>query len=233
MSVSAIVCAYNEEKTIRPIVQTLLDHPRISEVIVVDDRSTDHTWTTIASIKHSKLVPIRHRNNLGKGAAIATAVRKSRGETLLFVDADLLYFHPTHIDLLISPLTIDPTCMVIGVREPRRPIDWQLQSLLKSFNGERAFQKKQILSLLPRIEKSGYGIEVILNSYFMHRRYPIYFVPLPKLWHVLKQEKSALYQYAKDYLKEGADVLKHYVSFELENKRLERFFKNVMKKLQV
>lgn len=233
MFTSAIVCAYNEEKTVRPIVQTLLAHSRITEVIAVDDGSTDHTREVISSINHPKLILVRHQQNLGKGAAVATAVRKSRGDALLFVDADLLQFHPIHIDLLLSPLTIDPTCMVIGVREPRKPIDWQLQSMLKSFNGERALQKKPIVPLLPRIEKSGYGIEAIVNSFFTHRRYPIYYVPLPKLRHVLKQEKSPLYQYVIDYFKESADVVKHYVSFELENKRLEQFFKNVMKKLRV
>lgn len=233
MFISAIVCAYNEEKTIRPIVQTLLDHPRINEVIVVDDGSSDRTWSVLSSIKHQKLTMIRHRKNLGKGAAVASAVRKSSGELLLLVDADLLHFHRAHVDLLLNPLEVDPTCMVIGIREPMRPVDWQLQPLLKSFNGERALQKKYILSLLPRIEQSGYGIEVILNSYFMHRRRVMYYVPLPKLRHILKQEKSPVYQYVMDYLKESADVLKHYVSFELENKRLEQLFRNIMKKLQV
>lgn len=233
MTVSAIVCAFNEERTVAPILRTLLDHPRINEVIVVDDGSTDTTWHRIAAIQKQKLIPIRHVENRGKGAAVVTAIKKSHGEFLLLVDADLMHLHPAHVDALLSPLAVDASCMVIGIREPRRPIDWQLQSLLKSFNGERALQKKSILPLLSRMKRSGYGVEAILNSFFMHRRRPIYYVPLPRLRHLLKQEKSPLYQYVVDYLNEGKEVLKHYVSFELEQKRLEQLFKTVLKKLGV
>ena len=70
-TISAIVCAFNEEKTIKPILEILLHHPKINEVIAVDDGSTDKTWRKISSINNPKLIPIRHGNNLGKGAAIA------------------------------------------------------------------------------------------------------------------------------------------------------------------
>lgn len=232
-AVSAIVCAYNEEQTIKPILEILLEHPRIFEVIVVDDGSTDHTWERITELRHKKLVALRHKTNLGKGAAITTAVKKSKCDILLFIDADLSHLLSTHIDLLLLPLTIDPSSMVIGLREPYRQLEKPAQNLLKSLNGERAFQKKTILPLLPRIAKSGYGIEVIINAHFVHLRRHVYYIPLPKLRHILKQDKSPVYQYIIDYVHEGTEVFKQYLLVGLDYKRLEQFFKKMMKKLEI
>lgn len=233
MTVSAIVCAYNEEKTIKPILETLLGHPRVGEVIAVDDGSTDRTLERITGLNNQKLIALRHKTNVGKGAAVATAVKQSTGDVLLFVDADLRNFLPAHVDLLLLPLTIDPTSMVIGLREPYRQLEKPAQDLLKSLNGERAFQKKTILPLLPRIAKSGYGIEVIVNSLFIHRRLRVYYVPLPRLRHLLKQDKSPLYQYIIDYVHEGTEIFKQYLRVGLDYDRLEQFFKKMMKKLEI
>lgn len=233
LSVSAIVCAYNEDNTIKPILEALLSHPKIREVIVVDDGSTDRTWTHITELNDQKLIPLHHKTNLGKGAAIATAVKKSRCDFLLFVDADLRNFLPAHIDLLLLPLTIDPTSMVIGLREPYRQLEKPAQDLLKFLNGERAFQKKSILPLLPRIAQSGYGIEVIVNMHFVHQRSRVYYVPLPKLQHLLKQDKSPLYQYIIDYVHEGTEVFTQYLRIGFDYNRLEQFFKKMMKKLEI
>lgn len=233
MTVSAIVCAYNEAKTIKPILEVLVNHPKINEVIAVDDGSIDHTWERIIELNDQKLIAMHHKTNLGKGAAVATAVKKSKCGFLLFVDADLRNFLPAHVDLLLLPLTVDPTSMVIGLREPYRQLEKPAQDLLKFLNGERAFQKKSILPLLSRIAKSGYGIEVIVNSYFAHQRRHVYYVPLPRLQHLLKQDKGPLYHYVVDYISEGTEVFKQYLRIGLDYKRLEQFFKKMMKKLEI
>lgn len=214
-TVSAIVAAYNEAKTVKPILTTLANHPQVTEVIAVDDGSTDKTWQKIQSVNSDKLIPLRHQVNLGKGAAIADAVRKAKGEVLLFIDADLRKFHPAHIDLLLAPLQIDPKSMTIGLREPLRPFEKTISVILKILNGERAFTKKLILPLLPRIAHSGYGVETIINLHFNRHRYPIYYIPLPGLIHILKQEKHPLYKYAVDYFHEGKQILKQYLQTEV------------------
>lgn len=144
MKVSAIVCAYNEAKTIKPIIEVLLTHPSIDEVIVVDDGSTDRTKKIISSIKNQKLIVIHHKKNLGKGAAIADAVKAAKGDVLLFVDADTHSFHRSHIDMLLSPVLIDPKCMVIGLRDGEKLLDKTLNAILKSIGGERVIMKKYV-----------------------------------------------------------------------------------------
>lgn len=229
--VTAIVCAYNEEKTVKPILEVLLSHPKIDEVIAVDDGSTDRTGKVIHSIKDQKLVMIHHKKNLGKGAAIATAIKKSKCDNLLLIDADLRKFHPAHVDLLLAPLLVDPKCMTIGIIEPLRPFDKTTAMIMKMFNGERALKKQFILPLLSRIERAGYGIEAILNLHFGGHRYPIYYVPLPGLIHIIKQEKHPFYKYAVDYLQEGKEIVKQYLP--PQNKNFEIFLKQLVKKVGI
>lgn len=230
-TVSAIVCAYNEEKTVKPILEVLLGHQRIDEVIVVDDGSTDRTGEIIDSINNDKLVKIHHQNNLGKGAAAASAVKASKGRFLLFADADLINFHPLHVDLLLSPLLIEPNCMTIGVREPYHTHEKIFERLLRSFGGERALSKQRILPVLKKLETSGYGIEAILNLRQIHQGRPIYYVPLPNLIHKIKQEKHPLYKYITEYFKENKDIVKQYLN--PENKAFEAFLKQLTSRLGI
>lgn len=231
MTVSAIVCAYNEEKTIKPILETLLSHPRICEVIVVDDGSTDRTWGVISSIKNDRLVTLRHPVNLGKGAAIADAAEKARREILLLIDADLVNFRPAHVDLLLIPLTIDQKIMTIGVREKGQEFEDNFHALLKSFGGERAVARRFIAPLIDRMRTSGYGAETILNFNHIRKGRDIVHVSLPKLIHRAKTVKHPIYRYITEYIKENKDVVKQFL--DPQNRALAAFFKQITRKLGV
>jgi glycosyltransferase involved in cell wall biosynthesis len=229
--VSAIVCAYNEEKTVKPILEVLLAHPKVNEVIVVNDGSTDRTGKIIESIKSAKLIKIHHTKNLGKGAAAAAAVRESKGEILLFIDADLIHFRPPHVDLLLAPLNINEKIMTIGLREARQPHEKTFGLLMRSFGGERAVLKKFIRPNVKRLETSGYGAEVIINLSHLKKHRPVLYIPLPGLVHKTKQQKHPIYKYAVDYLKENTDILKQYLL--PENRALMTFFKQISRRLNI
>jgi len=230
-TVSAIVCAYNEEKTVKPILEVLLSHPKIGEVIAVDDGSTDRTGKIIDSIKSDKLIKIHHPKNLGKGAAVVSAVKISQGDFLLFADADLKNFHPLHVDLLLTPVLIEPDCMVIGLRQPHYSHEKAFGIFLRSFGGERALRKRSILPILDRLKNSGYGIEAILNLRLLHKGKHIYYIPLPKLIHIIKQEKHPLYKYISEYFKENTDIIRQYLN--PENKAFEAFLKQLTRRLGI
>lgn len=229
-SVSAVVCAYNEEKTVKPILLMLLTHPRVNEVIAVDDGSTDRTWEEISSVHHSKLIPIHHSNNRGKGAAMVTGVSKSNHQTILFVDADLSNLLPRHIDLLLWPIDIDPTGMTIGVVYPSKTLDRALQLLMKPLGGQRVIKKHYIKPFLKRMTSSGYGVEMILNTSTLRKGRKIYYVPLPKLKHTLKTEKRDFPELVKEYWKEQNDILKQ--MFDLDTMSQMPTFKGIIEKIR-
>jgi dolichol-phosphate mannosyltransferase len=94
-SISLVLPAYNEEDNIALAVERCLSAlPAAAheyEVIVVDDGSHDATAATVERLMadHPDVVRLlRHRTNLGYGAAIANGFRAGRYEYLFYTDAD-------------------------------------------------------------------------------------------------------------------------------------------------
>lgn len=92
---SVILPAYNEAERIDRAIEDIREGIPLSvgsswELIVVDDGSSDDTQA--AAARYEKLVPrlqvFSHDRNLGKGAAVRTGVLASRGQFVLFADAD-------------------------------------------------------------------------------------------------------------------------------------------------
>ena len=67
MKVAAVIPAYNEERTVASVVRAVREAPSISEVIVVDDGSTDRT-AQVARQAGARVVHLE--TNVGKGGAM-------------------------------------------------------------------------------------------------------------------------------------------------------------------
>ena len=117
ITLSILMCAYNEERTIMQAVQELLNarYPCEVQVIVVDDGSTDATWALLGQINDSRLVVHRHDANLGNGAALRSAAEFATGRYILPFDADLEY-SPEDIPRLLAPVLSGRCEIVYGVR---------------------------------------------------------------------------------------------------------------------
>ena len=101
MKVTCIIPAYNEEKTLGDVLEVIKRIKSISEIIVVDDGSTDRT-SSIA--RAHKVKVFRHNLNKGKGAAIKTGSQHAAGDILLFLDADLLNIQYLKITSIVQPI---------------------------------------------------------------------------------------------------------------------------------
>ncbi|MEH3415222.1 glycosyltransferase [Phytobacter diazotrophicus] len=88
IDISVIIPAFNAADSIGVLVQTLLGETTLSpEIIVVDDGSTDETWTVLSAITDERLIVIRQENQ-GVYAARNAALAIHRGEWVVFLDAD-------------------------------------------------------------------------------------------------------------------------------------------------
>lgn len=101
LTVSVIIPAFNEEKTVAHVVKVVKSLNYINEVIVVDDGSSDQT-ATLASKAGATV--ITHMKNRGKGAAIKTGFKNSKGDIVVFLDADLQNLTKTQVDNIIKPI---------------------------------------------------------------------------------------------------------------------------------
>ena len=95
--VSAIVPARNEEAVIAACVESLVSPKEISEILVIDDQSSDRTAEIVRSLaaKYCK-VRLLEAGELpagwvGKNHAVWTGAREARSEWLLFTDADAVH----------------------------------------------------------------------------------------------------------------------------------------------
>ena len=95
IELSVVVPAFDEqdriEATLERTLGYLAEHRPSSEVIVVDDGSSDYTAARVEAVaaRQPRLSLIRLPQNRGKGAAVRTGMLAARGEKLLFMDADL------------------------------------------------------------------------------------------------------------------------------------------------
>ena len=88
--ISVIIPAYNEEKTIRDSVLSVLNsnYPKEKlEIIVIDDGSKDKTYEVANQIKDKRLIVLTKPNS-GKAASINYAIDRSSGEIIATLDAD-------------------------------------------------------------------------------------------------------------------------------------------------
>ena len=85
-SISIIVPAYNEAKTIKNCIQSLQNLNYLNyDVIVIDDGSTDNTFEEASQCKGVKIIK---QENQGKPGALNNGIRSSTGEIIVTVDAD-------------------------------------------------------------------------------------------------------------------------------------------------
>jgi glycosyltransferase involved in cell wall biosynthesis len=109
---------YNERATVEQAVAELLDADLgiDSELIVVDDGSTDGTSDLIAQADWpDRVTVLSHDFNQGKGAAVRTALQQAKGEFAAIFDADLEY-DPNDLGTLLPPLLEGRSNAVFGVR---------------------------------------------------------------------------------------------------------------------
>ena len=99
--VSAIITAYNEAETIGAVIDMILGHPDISEIIVVDDGSSDDT-SEVASAKGVKVLKLPV--NGGKAHAMDEGVKKAQNSVIFFSDADINGLDYKKISKIIDPV---------------------------------------------------------------------------------------------------------------------------------
>ena len=124
--VSIGIPAYNEEKTIAKTIESavLLDYPKNKiEIIVVNDGSIDKTAQVvrkmISKYKNMKVILINQKNG-GKGKALNVAIKKSRGEYFVSLDADS-FVRSDALKKILPHFTDDDVAAVLPLMKIKKP----------------------------------------------------------------------------------------------------------------
>lgn len=206
-TITIIVPAYNEEKRLGGVLDQLgpLGEENM-EILCVDDGSIDGTKKVIQNYADT-VRGLFHPVNKGKGDAIATGIAESRGAIIVFIDADLEGDLQEVVRLLAQPLLDKKADGVVGY-----PISKRSDSLFKPLSGERAYFKKDLLPLVPKMHNKGYGLELFLNHSFRDKK--IISFPLVNIIHPMKYEKQSSKDVIELTTREVLEVLKEVFSQE-------------------
>lgn len=118
---SVIVCVYNEEENVRPLVEKIqhdlagMDY----ELIYVDDGSTDGTVAALKAVMYDRLRIVELRKNYGQSAALAAGIADARGTYLATLDGDLQN-DPIDIPMMLSMAENEEWDLVAGIRANRQ-----------------------------------------------------------------------------------------------------------------
>ncbi|GIX01310.1 MAG: hypothetical protein KatS3mg112_0247 [Thermogutta sp.] len=116
---SVLIPVYNERWTLAEVVRRVLAAPvsLATEVVIVDDGSTDGSYELALRLaeQDSRIKVIRHRRNMGKGAAIRTAISHLSGDIAIIQDADFEY-DPQDFPALLEPILKGQADAVFGSR---------------------------------------------------------------------------------------------------------------------
>ena len=196
MRVSFLIPAYNEAATIEAVLEAVAALPLESQIVVVDDGSTDGTAALVERWVEGRngLVLLRQPNR-GKGAAIRAAIPHADGDVIVIQDADMEY-DPADVPALIDPIVRGVADVVFGSRlsggKPQRAyMFWhlvgnRLLSLLTNvlFNttlsdmetGYKAFRSEVLRSL--HLTQDDFSIEPEITGEICRRRLRIYELPI-------------------------------------------------------
>lgn len=156
--ISVVLPCYNEEENIGIVIEDIahyLKKFKKSEIIVVDDGSTDNTFAILHDLKEKidNLKIVQFEQNFGLSAALHAGCVSASGEILVTMDADRQY-KSTGIDALLS--AFDGTNVVCGYRLHRgdgiiKKISSKIANIMGDFiTGDRVKDSGCLLRLFPK-----------------------------------------------------------------------------------
>ena len=203
--ISCVVCAYNEEHRITHILDAIVGHPLLSEIIVVNDGSTDATLSLLRG--YPSVRTISYGANRGKTYAMSQGVAAATGAHIMLLDADLTGVSSRDIDALAAPVVSGRADVSISLR---RNSLWVYRVLGLDFvSGERVLpaalleEAAEALGRLPR-----WGAEAYLNEAVVRRRLRIAVVDWPSVFNIRKHQKVGLVRGALEEMRMSADAMR-------------------------
>ena len=175
MEVTCLIPFYNERERIKHVLDVISKVQSVSQVLCVDDGSTDGTASYIK--QHWPFVEVVElEKNQGKATAIASALKYVRNEQILLMDADLQELREDEIEAAIQAFCYHSTIDMIILRRINSPwfVKWYRSDILLS--GERLIRKSDLEQIL-KLKVKRYQLEVAINRYMIRRKKVVRWMP--------------------------------------------------------
>jgi dolichyl-phosphate beta-glucosyltransferase len=206
LDLSIIIPAFNEEgrlpKTLDAVIAYAQSRPYQTEIMVVDDGSTDRTAEIVSSYSQTYPAPrlVSNAGNRGKGYSVRHGMLEAAGEIALFTDADLstpieeadkliAAIREQNFDAAIGSRAVDRSTIQVhqsAIREMagiffNRMVQWILNIQLSDTQcGFKAFRRERtrIIFEQQRIERFGFDPEIL----YLAKRHGLRVAEIPVNW---------------------------------------------------
>lgn len=184
--ISVLICAYNEANRIETVLRALARHPLVTEVVVVDDGSTDATAEKVRGFPQVRL--ISYQPNRGKTYALACGAAAVNCEHVMLLDADLDGVDAEAITALAAPILAGEAEVSISLRANSLSLYKWLG--LDFVSGERVLPRRLLvdkaeeMKTLPR-----WAAEAFINDEIIRRQLRLTVVSWPGVRHTPKRFK--------------------------------------------
>ncbi len=205
--VSLVIPAYNEASTIGRVLDALLPVAQLSQILVVDDGSSDNTDDVVRSHcavdPRIRLIPLAQ--NHGKAQAMLTGATHAHNDLIVFLDADLIGLRPQHIQALVRPVAMGECEMSIALFAGGRTATDLSHRLTPFLSGQRCLRWSRFAGT-PGFAEAGWSIEVGLSMYARRQGYGVQWVEWPAVTHRMRPEKRPVLSGYWSHMRMWADI---------------------------
>jgi glycosyltransferase involved in cell wall biosynthesis len=209
MNVTCLIPCFNERERIAGVLDVIVGTANITQVICVDDGSTDGTADFIQ--RHwPEVEVVRLLQNVGKTAAIKYGLKYVQHEALLMMDADLQDLRKCELEAALDAYrTYDPVDMII-LRRINSPwfVKWYRSDVLLS--GERILKTADLRQVLYQKLKC-YQLEVAINRYMLRHKKVVRWMPWSAM-NTYKVDKLGVLDGSRKEFRMYVDIV-NYVGF--------------------
>lgn len=200
--ISAIIPVYNEAGKVGLVLETLRHVTWISELLVVDDGSTDSSADEIrlAAQSDPRLRMLQHVGNRGKGQAIFSGWQATNSPFILLLDADLFGLEPYHVYDLMEPVITNQVDMSIGQFKNGHFASDFSHLMTPWLSGQRCL-RANLLGEISFRAAQGYGFETALTVAAGQHGWRTTRVPMQAVWHLSSEARRGIWIGGKNRFK--------------------------------
>ncbi|HLD28521.1 MAG TPA: glycosyltransferase family 2 protein [Patescibacteria group bacterium] len=187
--ISIIIPGHNEAENIGRVLKSIVKVKELNEILVVADACEDDTAGVARKFKGVKV--LERKTSSGKGSAMIAGVKATKGDIVMFADADLESLTPEHVTKVLKPVIEGKAIMSIGLRDRVFGLGAIIPKIypMYAIGGERAMTRKFFNNIPKDKNTLDFGIETVMNYYARYHKLKVAMPVLKDLRQIIKEKK--------------------------------------------